>query len=198
MELDPIPTSMDQLLEEATRFLRAAATQKGLSLSWSSSDAVPSQLLADPLRLRQILLNLLGNAIKFTERGSVSATVEKESENESAVVLRFAVHDTGPGISADKRQNLFKSFSQADRSIARKHGGTGLGLTISARLVDMMGGRIWVESEPGSGSTFYFTGRFQKPQTDPPTPPPVESESKSKRESLAPGVVPFASAPSHC
>jgi len=166
MELDPVPVSIDQLLEEATRFLRAAAVQKGLALSRTSAASIPGRLLVDPLRLRQVLLNLLGNAIKFTERGSVRVEVEPVGQSGTAILLRFAVRDTGPGIPPDKQELIFKAFCQADSSTTRKHGGTGLGLTISARLVDMMGGRIWVDSQPGAGCTFYFTGLFQPAPTD--------------------------------
>jgi PAS domain S-box-containing protein len=162
MELDPVRTSMVELVEEAVHFLRTGAAQKGLKVSWSVSPEVPLVLLADQLRLRQVLLNLLGNAIKFTERGSVTVEVDVEAQNEKTACLRFAVRDTGPGIPADKRELIFEAFCQADGSITRKHGGTGLGLTICSRLVQMLGGRIWVESELGSGSTFYFTARFGK------------------------------------
>jgi len=184
MELDPVPVSIDQLLEETTRFLRAAAVQKELALSWSSAASIPDRLLADPLRLRQVLLNLLGNAIKFTERGSVRVEVEPETENGNAILLRFAVRDTGPGISRDKQELIFKAFCQADSSTTRKHGGTGLGLTISARLVDMMGGRIWVESQPGAGSIFYFTGLFQRATADPSavTPGHAPMDSTAQQE----------------
>ena len=153
---------MSELLDEATRFVRAAAAQKGLALTWRKASSVPERLLVDPLRLRQVLLNLIGNAIKFTERGSVGVEVELEEAVADAVVLKFAVRDTGPGIPPDKQELIFQAFCQADNSITRKHGGTGLGLTISSRLVAMMSGRLWVESKPGSGSTFYFTGRFRR------------------------------------
>ena len=172
LELDPVPVSLDQLLEESIRFLRAAASQKGLALSWTAATGVPDRILADPLRLRQVVLNLLGNAIKFTEHGYVQVTVELEEESDHAVLIRFAVRDTGPGIPADKQELIFNAFCQAESSTSRKHGGTGLGLTISARLVDMMAGRIWVESHPGSGSTFYFTGRFLKAAAEPSPPMP--------------------------
>ena len=162
LDLDPIPVSMSELLDEATRFVRAAAAQKGLALTWRKASSVPERLLVDPLRLRQVLLNLIGNAIKFTERGSVGVEVELEEAVADAVVLKFAVRDTGPGIPPDKQELIFQAFCQADNSITRKHGGTGLGLTISSRLVAMMSGRLWVESKPGSGSTFYFTGRFRR------------------------------------
>ena len=198
MELDPVPTSIDQLLEEATRFLRAAAVQKRIELTWDSSAAIPDRLLADPLRLRQVLLNLLGNAIKFTEHGSVKALVEVESEDEKVVLLRFAVRDTGPGIPSDKQEIIFQSFCQADSSTSRKHGGTGLGLTISARLVNLMGGRIWVESQSGEGSTFYFTGRFQKTRTDPPSSKQGHADLTASSELDSQRLSPLQRAPSHC
>jgi two-component system sensor histidine kinase/response regulator len=134
------------------------------------SEDIPKRLLADPLRLRQVLLNLLGNAIKFTPKGSITLEARVDAEEENSVRLRFWVQDTGPGIPADKQKLIFEAFSQADGSVTRKHGGTGLGLTISSKLVKMMDGRIWVESEPGLGSTFYFTARFQKTVVKSPDP----------------------------
>src|SRR4030095_1451660 len=111
----------------------------------------------DPGRLRQILVNLLGNAIKFTDRGEVVLRVARESGTAQDVVLHFSVKDTGVVIPFDRQQSIFEAFTQADGSVTRKYGGTGLGLTISARLVQLMGGRIWLESEPGRGSSFHFT-----------------------------------------
>jgi CheY-like chemotaxis protein len=119
-------------------------------------------LMVDPLRLRQVLLNLVGNAIKFTEKGGIAVEAQVESEDQNSVLVQFAVHDTGPGIPEDKQAIIFESFCQADGSTSRKHGGSGLGLTISMRLVALMGGKIWVISKTGAGSTFYFTARFAK------------------------------------
>jgi signal transduction histidine kinase len=135
MEMDPVAASIPKVLEEAVRFLQPAATQKGLALVLGRSPDIPEPLLADPLRLRQVLLNLLGNAIKFTQKGSITVEARLDSEEESSVRLRFWVQDTGPGIPADKQKLIFEAFSQADGSITRKHGGTGLGLTISSKLV---------------------------------------------------------------
>jgi hypothetical protein len=162
MELDPVAHSIAGLLEEALHFLQTAATQKGLKLSLCASPDLPDRLLVDPLRLRQVLLNLVGNAIKFTAKGSVTLEAKLESQDADSVWLKFAVKDTGSGIPVDKQKMIFEAFTQADGSTTRKHGGTGLGLAISSRLVKMMGGQIWVESEPGSGSTFFFTVRCGK------------------------------------
>jgi two-component system sensor histidine kinase/response regulator len=162
MELAPVTTSIVQLLGDSTQLLRTAAEQKGLKLACTASPEIPAQLLADPLRLRQVLVNLMGNAIKFTEAGSVSLEVCIDSQDQDTVCLRFAVRDTGPGIPKDKQELIFNPFCQADGSTTRKYGGTGLGLTISSRLVEMMGGRIWVESEAGHGATFCFTARLGK------------------------------------
>jgi PAS domain S-box-containing protein len=160
MELQQAPTSICEMVEEVVHFLRAAAAKKQLQVSWEVSPVVPPELSADQLRLRQVLLNLLGNAIKFTDQGSIDIHVDLESQDAISTTLRFSVHDTGPGIPPEKQQIIFESFRQADGSTTRKHGGTGLGLSISLRLVKMMGGNIWVNSRPGAGSTFCFTARF--------------------------------------
>ena len=123
------------------------------------SPAVPEWIVADPLRLRQVLTNLLGNAIKFTERGEVSLDVDAEPLDGGDLMLHIRVKDTGIGIPADKLERIFAPFEQADGSTTRKYGGTGLGLTISDRLAKLMQGRLWVESEEGRGSTFHFTAR---------------------------------------
>ncbi len=122
----------------------------------------------DPLRLRQVLLNLVANALKFTQAGSVTVTVEPVSDREGVVGLAFSVSDTGIGISPEQQRQVFEAFRQADSSITRKYGGTGLGLAISARLVQMMGGEIRLASEPGRGSTFTFTARFAQAHPAPP------------------------------
>lgn len=137
--------------------LREMAVYKGLSISSDVGQTVPQTTLGDPLRIRQILSNLVGNAIKFTERGHVEVRVETESETNEQVEIHFSVSDTGIGIPPEKQQEIFECFTQADMSATRKHGGLGLGLTICSELVKEMGGRIWVESEMGRGSTFHFT-----------------------------------------
>ncbi len=189
MELSLTLVSLRSLIQDATRFLSQAARQKGLDLTWSCSPAIPGNLTADPLRLRQVLLNLLGNAIKFTDKGGVSVEAQLESEDESTLRIRFAVRDTGLGIPEDKQKLIFESFCQADGSTSRKHGGTGLGLTISSRLVELMDGRIWVKSKPGVGSTFYFTARFSKaaplevpPQSRRPETTAVALDSQAREQ----------------
>jgi len=150
----------------ALKTLAARAQEKGLTVTTEIDPQVPELLAGDPARLRQILLNLVGNAVKFTEAGQVSVGVEVASAAPSEVVLHFAVRDTGIGIPADKQSVIFEPFRQADGSTTRRYGGTGLGLCITARLVELMGGRIWLESEVGRGSTFHFTARFRPSQTE--------------------------------
>ncbi len=133
-----------------------------IQLACEVTPEVPAIIAGDPMRLRQVVMNLLGNALKFTESGEVGIHVEVESQNGEEISLHFMVSDTGIGIPFEKQQGIFQAFSQADSSTTRKFGGTGLGLTISSRLVRMMNGRIWVDSEVGRGSTFHFTGRFAK------------------------------------
>ena len=142
-----------------SRRWRFARIKRGSSWSITSSPAVPEWIVADPLRLRQVLTNLLGNAIKFTERGEVSLDVDAEPLDGGDLTLHIRVRDTGIGIPQDKLEQIFAPFEQADGSTTRKYGGTGLGLTISHRLANLMQGRLWVESEEGRGSTFHFTAR---------------------------------------
>jgi signal transduction histidine kinase len=147
--------------------LREAAGHKGLSLSSNVGPSVPQSVLGDPLRIKQIMSNLIGNAIKFTERGHVEVRVEIESETKERIEIHFSVSDTGIGIPPEQREEIFECFTQADMSATRKHGGLGLGLTICSELVKEMNGRIWVESEMDRGSTFHFTVCFQQvPQAE--------------------------------
>ena len=156
LELDPVPFRLHELVEQTLRTIAVRAHEKRLELIGDVGPEVPEQVLADPARVRQIITNLAGNAIKFTACGEVVVAVRLESPG----VLRFEVTDTGVGIPIAKHETIFESFSQADGSTTRKYGGTGLGLTISKRLAEAMGGRIWVESEPDRGSRFCFTIPF--------------------------------------
>ena len=160
LEFEVIEFDLRQTLEEMLKVLGIRARAKNLDLACDLDPAVPSRLLGDPGRLRQILINLTGNAIKFTERGAVVIRVERSSETTEDMELHFSVQDTGIGIPLNKQRHVFSAFSQADSSSTRMFGGTGLGLTISSQLVEMMGGRIWLESEEGMGSTFHFTARL--------------------------------------
>jgi CheY-like chemotaxis protein len=154
-----------ELLEETIRSLSVTAAEKHLELVSDIHSDIPGVVAGDPTRLRQVLVNLLGNAIKFTDRGEVVLQAEVHLIENNNVEVHFIVHDTGIGISKDKQELIFEAFAQADSSSSRRYGGTGLGLTISSQLVAMMGGRIWLESEPGQGSTFHFTSRFELPQS---------------------------------
>jgi signal transduction histidine kinase/DNA-binding response OmpR family regulator/HPt (histidine-containing phosphotransfer) domain-containing protein len=160
LELDSAEFSLRATLGHALKPLALRARQKGLELAVDVSWDVPDALVGDPGRLRQIILNLVGNALKFTERGSVVVRVVAEDEAGDAAHLHFTVADTGIGIPPEKHALVFEAFEQADSSTTRRYGGTGLGLAITRRLVDMMGGRIWLESEVGKGSTFHFAMRF--------------------------------------
>ena len=159
LDLEQIRFDMRKLVSETAKVFAMQARQKGLLFSCKIGPA-PAEVIGDPGRLRQVLINLLGNAIKFTHAGSVEVHVSVETATQEEVCLRFVVIDTGIGIPADKQTIIFQPFSQADGSMTRKYGGTGLGLTISARLVELMGGKIWVVSEPKKGSAFYFTAHF--------------------------------------
>jgi CheY-like chemotaxis protein/HPt (histidine-containing phosphotransfer) domain-containing protein len=149
---------------------------KGLGFACEIAAGVPPVVVGDPVRLQQVLVNLVGNAIKFTHGGTVSVRVALESRSEGAVALRASVSDTGIGIPADKQSSIFDAFTQADGSTTRQYGGTGLGLAICAQLVQRMGGRIWVESMAGRGSTFQFVVPFQVPARDRQTPSPPSGE----------------------
>lgn len=162
MDLNPTAIALVDIVKDATLLLRTTAAEKGIELRYTVAPELFGSVAADPVRLRQVLLNLTGNAVKFTERGSVTVEAGVESQDNTTICARFAVRDTGPGIPQDKQKIIFEAFRQADGSTARKHGGTGLGLAISARLVELMGRKIWVESAPGKGSTFYFTARIGK------------------------------------
>jgi len=158
--LDPIPFPLRDAVTDSLRSLALRAHGKGLELACRIAPEVPSTVVGDSGRLRQVLVNLVGNAIKFTETGEVVVSVDKAPRDDGATILRFDVADTGIGIAPEKRAAIFAPFEQADGSTTRKYGGTGLGLTISARLVELMGGSIGVDDNPGGGSIFRFTARF--------------------------------------
>ena len=157
LEVETIPFRLRDSLGETIKSLNFRARQKELELVFHVDAEVPDAVIGDPGRIRQILVNLIGNAIKFTEHGEIVVTICEEHREADRALLRVAVQDTGLGIPEDQQEKIFEAFSQAHGSMARKYGGTGLGLTICTRLVEMMGGRIWVESEPGKGSKFQFT-----------------------------------------
>jgi signal transduction histidine kinase/ActR/RegA family two-component response regulator len=164
--IEPLAFALRAQVDRCVKTLAFRAHEKGLSLMATVAPDVPDDVVGDWLRLQQILINLIGNALKFTERGEVALRVTMDekarsaSDNDEGARLHFAVSDTGIGIPAERREQIFDAFTQADGSTTRSYGGTGLGLTISRRLVDMMGGTMWVESEPGQGSTFHFTVRL--------------------------------------
>ncbi|HXI41082.1 MAG TPA: ATP-binding protein [Bryobacteraceae bacterium] len=161
LELNPSGYSLRACVRSAAALLAINAEQKGLQFTFDVSPDVPDDLIGDPLRLRQVLLNLLNNAIKFTASGSVELRSTLYGRRDDTVTVHFSVRDTGVGIPADKLDLIFEAFSQADSTISRKFGGTGLGLAISSRLVGLMRGQFWVESEVGRGSTFHFTAVFE-------------------------------------
>jgi CheY-like chemotaxis protein/anti-sigma regulatory factor (Ser/Thr protein kinase) len=181
LELACEPFPLRECLNDALRAIAVKAHEKQLELTWRVARGVPGVLLGDAGKLRQIILNLVGNAIKFTERGEVELLVRRELAETpvsdiSNCTLHFSVRDTGIGIAADQQALVFDEFTQADGSRTRKHGGTGLGLAITSRLVSLMNGRIWVESTLGVGSTFHFLARFGVSRTTPELTSPVTSQ----------------------
>jgi len=175
LELEDADFSLRSVLNQTLRALALRAHKKGMELACQVEQDVPDGLVGDGNRLRQVLLNLIGNAIKFTEAGEVIVRVRTPETDRQAVLIDFEIADTGIGIAPEKQQTIFRAFEQADSSTTRRYGGTGLGLTISSRLVEMMGGRITVESELGRGSTFRFGARFGRSSRLAATPaqPPV-------------------------
>jgi signal transduction histidine kinase/CheY-like chemotaxis protein len=161
LDLEEYPFNLSECVEESLDLFAFMAADKGLEIAYSIEDATPQMVIGDSTRIRQILVNLIGNAIKFTESGEIEVTVGASLTSGLQYELAFAVRDTGIGISPESAQQLFEAFRQGDNSSARRYGGTGLGLAISKRLCEMMGGRIWVESEQGKGTTFHFTLRLE-------------------------------------
>jgi two-component system sensor histidine kinase/response regulator len=173
LDLDSIEFNLRESLKDSLKTLTFRGHQKGLQMVSQVQPDVPDAVVGDPGRLRQILINLVGNAIKFTAKGQVEVRVEVAWRNQDQVSLHFEVADTGIGIPPEKQQLIFEAFAQADGSMSRRFGGTGLGLAISSRLVQMMDGRMWVASEVGTGSTFHFTACFTVPRFR-TAPPPAE------------------------
>jgi CheY-like chemotaxis protein/HPt (histidine-containing phosphotransfer) domain-containing protein len=186
LELEEQPFVLSDFLRATVELLENEARQKDLALNWRISEEIPSAFIGDVTRLRQVLVNLLSNAVKFTKDGSIQVEINGRPVENEQYHLHFLVQDTGIGIPEDQIDQLFEAFSQVDASVTRKYGGTGLGLAISRELVDMMGGRIWVESQVGSGSTFQLTV----------TLPIAEEEQLIKEEEdLLEGDVPSADHP---
>ena len=157
LDLESTDFALDDVISSVTTLTAQKAHEKGLEFLFHAAAAIPEQLVGDPIRLGQVLTNCVNNAVKFTERGEIRVTIDLVERTGEKVKLQFAVRDTGIGMTREQSAKLFQPFTQADMSTTRKHGGTGLGLTISRRLVELMGGQIWLESEPGVGTTFYFT-----------------------------------------
>ncbi|MBI2149527.1 MAG: response regulator, partial [Acidobacteria bacterium] len=186
IEFDNQPFGLRQTVRELIQSMRLAAETKRLDLRSAVGDDVPDTVVGDSVRLRQVLTNLIGNALKFTAEGGVTVAVKTGERQDAGVELLFSVSDTGIGIPTDKQGLIFEAFSQADSSTTRRFGGTGLGLTISARLVEMMKGRIWVESEEGYGSTFHFTVNLGLAQGR-----RLDQEPRQNADSIAPACAPL-------
>jgi signal transduction histidine kinase len=161
VSVDEVAFHLRDRLAESLKPLAVKVQEKRLAFTTTVASDVPDDLVGDWPRLEQVLINLVGNAIKFTERGSVAVRLSAEQMTTASILLHFAVADTGIGIASDRQAEIFEAFTQADGSTTRRYGGTGLGLTISRTLVEMMGGRIWLESTPGKGTTFHFTARVR-------------------------------------
>jgi signal transduction histidine kinase/EAL domain-containing protein (putative c-di-GMP-specific phosphodiesterase class I)/CheY-like chemotaxis protein/HPt (histidine-containing phosphotransfer) domain-containing protein len=191
IELEAVSFSPEREVKKTCEIMAVKTRETGVAISWSVDPDVPRNLIGDPVRLRQVLSNLVGNAVKFTAKGEIVVTVEPAAEGEGgsdddAVALRFSVRDTGIGIPKDKQDAIFDSFAQAHSNTNREYGGTGLGLAICRHLTELMGGRIWVESEPGVGSTFRFTARFA---------PDLSPDVEEKAEPVDPTATDLAAVP---
>jgi CheY-like chemotaxis protein len=166
LNIERVNFSVSELMAQTLQTIRPRAQKKGLSLDCSVSPDMPAHMLGDPGRIRQVMTNLCDNAIKFTAKGGVQVQVQCSALPDQSLEVRFSVQDTGIGIPTDKQLTVFEAFGQADASTTRKFGGTGLGLTICKHLVTLMGGRMWLDSKPGVGSTFYFTVLVQAALND--------------------------------
>jgi signal transduction histidine kinase/DNA-binding NarL/FixJ family response regulator len=186
LALEAVPFSLRAAIADALRPLALRAHQKALEIICEIEPAVPAGVIGDPTRIQQVLTNLVGNAVKFTERGHLFIAVREDARTPDTTTVHFSVTDTGIGIPAAQHEAIFEAFRQADGSTTRRFGGTGLGLTISATLVQLMGGRLWVDSEPGVGSTFHFTVTFGVTQV--PQPPESAPVATSIAGALAMGI----------
>ena len=182
LKLESVAFELRDVVSRATELVGIRASEKGLAIESEIAADVPPWLVGDPTRLRQVLINLLGNALKFTEKGKLTVRIARDPQASDPAALLIGVSDTGIGIPPDKLETIFESFSQADSSTTRKYGGTGLGLSISKRLVEAMGGRIWVESTVGRGSTFFFTAKLGV----------AEARPESAREPASAAAAPLA------
>ncbi|MEN8163199.1 MAG: ATP-binding protein [Acidobacteriota bacterium] len=191
LEMEVAPFNLRQTLENSLKMLRPGAHKKGLDIRLEMARDMPNRLSGDPLRLQQVLVNLVGNAVKFTDEGEIRLEVEQVRRDEEKATLLFRVSDTGIGISKDRQEAIFESFVQADQSMTRRYGGTGLGLSISSNLIELMGGRLEIDSEPGQGSAFYFSVVFdlQDPQDafGEPSEDGVRTESSAEGQTAANG-----------
>ena len=160
LDMESVDFQLEDTLDNISTLVGIKTQEKGLELLFKTDPSVPTALVGDPLRLGQILINLSNNAVKFTDAGEIVISTELVKKDKAQVTLKFSVQDTGVGMTSEQAAKLFQPFMQADTSTTRKYGGTGLGLTISKRLAEMMGGEIWVESEQGRGSIFSFTAKF--------------------------------------
>ena len=179
LELELVEFELRETVGDTAKAIAIRAAEKGLELACDVSPDAPELLLGDAGRLRQVLLNVLANAVKFTNDGEVVLRVSVENAADPHVQLHFSVSDTGIGIPLEKQEQIFRAFIQADSSTTRRYGGTGLGLAIALRLVELMGGRMWVESEVGRGSTFHFTAVFERPEA--PAIDVVSAQTNSAR-----------------
>jgi len=176
LKIDSVPFPLYEVIADTVRVFAVQAAEKKLEFVYDIEPGLPERVVGDPVRLRQVLTNLIGNAIKFTHRGGVSVQIERQAEADDRITLQLAVRDTGIGIPNDKQQAIFDAFTQADASITRQFGGTGLGLSISSRLVETMGGRVWLESEAGRGSTFHFTVQLKRDLSHATERPPSRAD----------------------
>ncbi|HXY36934.1 MAG TPA: response regulator [Planctomycetaceae bacterium] len=182
LDIEHVEFGLRDTVAGILKSLAVAAHKRGLELVLNLDPAVPNRVTGDPIRLRQILVNLVGNAIKFTEKGDVVVRLSVDRREEATVLLHLAVSDTGIGIPADKRESVFLAFEQGDGSRARKYGGTGLGLAICSKLVELIGGRIWFENNPAGGTTFHATGRFGVVDTDETVAPRPAGDRRDLRD----------------